>query len=98
MTTSDATGKEARRAAYAAYVACFWSWRRLPSGDARRPALALAMQRAEANWRGSMARALGVEQSAGTPKPAGYVRSRPVASALPLDAASEGRALAADDR
>jgi len=57
MTMDDATEKEARRAAYATYVACFWRLRRLPAGDLDRSALALATQRAEADWRALMAQA-----------------------------------------
>ena len=58
MATGEATGKEARRAAYATYVECFWTLRRLPPGDARRPALAVATRRAEAAWRALMTRAM----------------------------------------
>ena len=67
MTTDDATEKEARRAAYATYVACFWRLRRLPAGDLARSALALATQRAEADWRALMAQAQGGERAGGVP-------------------------------
>ena len=59
MTTIEVAEKEARRAAYATYVESFWSLRRLPLDDARRPAQALATQRAETVWRALMTRAMG---------------------------------------
>ena len=87
---SEMTEKAARRAAYAAYVECFWSMWRLPSGDARRPALALATQRAEAAWRASMARTTSARGPACTPR-------RPVTpSPAPADL-HLGEALTADD-
>ncbi len=67
MTMDDATEKEARRAAYATYVACFWRLRRLPVGELARSALALATQRAEADWRALMAQAQGGERAGGVP-------------------------------
>lgn len=77
----DATGKEARRAAYATYVECFWSLRCLPPGDARRPALARATQRAEADWRAAMAR---------VPRSAEREQPYPLPSVPPLEALQVG--------
>lgn len=71
MTTNGMSEKEARRAAYAAYVACFWSLQRLPLADARRPALALATQRAESAWRALMARTMGGARPVCSPPPPG---------------------------
>ncbi len=98
MTMGNATEKEARRTAYALYVECFWSLRRLPPGDACRPALAQATQQAESAWRALMARTMGNARPGCAPQSGAHGRAHPVALRLPRDARSSGESPPAGER
>jgi len=96
-TNGDTNGKEARRAAYATYVACFWSLRRLPLDDARRPALAQATQRAESAWRAAMVRTMGGGQPGGVAQSDERRQSHPLSPPLTRGAMQGSESLSADD-
>ena len=97
MTTNDTTEKAARRAAYAAYVESFWSLRRLPLDDARRPAQTLATQRAETVWRALMTRAMGGVRPACAHLPAERERVRATAPPFDPESLSLGDSLSSGD-